>query len=123
VSKDSLRRPFGRALQYFQIVVRRSEDLTSNAVRVYGISSAETNSTPNVGTEESPEPSPSLSRPSGGLSTARVQELAQSRQATSYFGGENDRMPSENDNGASPFLQDRCLLCFGEKQQGSLGKG
>jgi hypothetical protein len=60
---------------------------------------------------------------SDGLSTVRVQELAQSREVVAYFGGEKDRRPSEDDKRASAFLQDRCPLCFGGELRDSLFKG
>ena len=123
--QEGFRRPFGRALQYFQLVVRRSEDLASNVVRLYGDNAAG----PTVGGEgvASEHAEAPAGIPEGGsgdesllsdLTSAKVQDLAQDRVAVSYFGGERDHLPSLNDGRPSAFLRARCPLCFGLKEGG-----
>jgi hypothetical protein len=95
-----------------------------NAARLYGVlGPEEAGSPPNVDVEGSSEARPLQMDVSGGLSTMQVQELSRSREVVSYFGGEKDRRPSEDDKRASAFLQDRCPLCFGGELGDSLFKG
>jgi hypothetical protein len=128
--QESFRRPFGRALQYFQLMLRRSEDLSSNVIRRYGGVADSGVPWEAHGVQEAAAPLEGLVAVADGaggreegslanLSASVVENLAQDRVATSYFAGENDHRPSLDGMHPSPFLRARCPLCFGADRASS----
>lgn len=103
-------------------MVRRSEDLTSNVIRLYGGTAARPRVEDEVdameltgalaGVVTAPEQTQS------DLTPAKVKALSQDRVAASYFGGEGDHQPSLDDKRPSAFLRSRCPLCFGGQGRG-----
>ncbi|KAF9504187.1 hypothetical protein BS47DRAFT_1308625, partial [Hydnum rufescens UP504] len=89
-STESLRKPFSKALQYFQLVQQRTDELTRNVVEAY--------------------------RAAGGVCLV-VEEMSRDRTATSHYFKEEDHKPSGNDEAPSPYLRSRCSLCFPSKPE------
>lgn len=95
LSQESLRRPFGTALTYFQLVQQRAAGLTHNVI-------------------ENARPSPTAPSSLPVLTTEHVEQLACNPDATSYFTSKESHIPI-GDQAPSPYLQSRCLLCHPAK--------
>lgn len=90
-----MRRPFGTALTYFQLVQQRAAGLTHNVI-------------------ENARPSPTPTSDLPDLTTEHVEELSRTANATSYFASEESCLPV-NDEAPSLYLQSRCFLCHPAK--------
>ncbi|KAF9508707.1 hypothetical protein BS47DRAFT_1302517 [Hydnum rufescens UP504] len=95
-SLESLRKPFSKALQYFQLTQQWSNELMHTVVEAY-----------QVNTNLCALP----------LSSDIVEDLSKDPVAMSYYSKEEDHQPSGKNEAPSPYLCSQCSLCFPSKPE------
>lgn len=96
--QESLRKPFSKALQHFQLVQQRADELTRNVVEA-------------CRQEGNPMSRISL------LTSEVVEEMSRDPAATSYYVKDEDHQPTASDAAPSAYLRSRCSLCFPSKPE------
>jgi hypothetical protein len=90
--KDVLRRRYGRAIQYYRLMIDMVTEVANNAVKC---------SRQRLIDED------------GKVAPQSFTQLASNPTTRTYFTSEADHMPSHNGTRPSAYLRARCPLCFG----------